>query len=141
MRDGGAHDVDRADDVQVEGAAPVVGRGGLEASHHRIERGDLHERVDSAEALRRGREERLAARRVGDVGRAAQHPLARRIELGRGLPELLLAACGDRDARPVAERDPRHLASEPRPDADHDHDLVLQDHGRLLQSLEGYRRI
>src|SRR5262249_3591138 len=103
-----------ADHVHAEDALPVLGRRRGDAAPDRVDRGDLHHRVDAAEALLGRGDEAGAAGGVADVEGVGEHALPARVELLRDRVELRAVARADRDVRAVAHRAVRDRAAEPR---------------------------
>ena len=66
-----------AQDVHLESARPILGRGALEGTEERVERGHLHHAVETAESLGGGLHQGFATRGVARVRRAPRRTSTR----------------------------------------------------------------
>src|SRR5947208_2531755 len=126
-RDDGLRELERAEQVHVEDALPVLLARLLDQLVGRRAERVVDEHVDAPELGVRRVREAAAVLRARHVGRDGERPPPEGAHLGRDRLERRRRARREDDVRPLARQGERDRAPEPRADAGHDRDAIQEE--------------
>ncbi len=137
VRDDGLRELDRAEQVHVEDAPPVLHARLRDRLVGRGAEGVVDEHVDAPELGRGCVGEAAAVLGARHVGRDGERAPAEGAHLGRDRLERRRRTRREDDVRPLARTGERDRPPEPGADAGHDRDAVLEEraHGRAAARM------